>query len=88
MRFLYKRPNINDVNEELELVLDVLMSDFFIVMDLFWYSLMFTLFLFPVLNSLIFALVFFMGCYIFFLSLYFIIFKKKRKKRADNQSDR
>lgn len=79
MRFLYKRPNINNVREELELVLDVLMSDIFIVLDLFFFSLFFTFFLLPVLNSLIIAFVFFAGAFLFFLCLYFILFKRQRK---------
>lgn len=80
MRFLYKRPNMDEVRSELGMVLDVWMSEIFIFMDLFFFSLIFTAFLYPVLHSLILSLVFFSGSYVFFYSLYRVLFKKPKKK--------
>lgn len=83
MRFRYKRPKMSDVSAELETVIDVMLSDWFIVMDLFWYSLIFTLFMFPVLHTVPVSILFFLSSYVFFNVLFFFVFKKVRKKSID-----
>ncbi|MCQ6277823.1 hypothetical protein [Bacillus sp. EB600] len=84
MRFLYKRPRINDIRADLDIVMDVLMSDLFIMLDLFWCSTIFTILLFPILPSITIAVLFFCCSYLFFNSLYFLFFKKRKKKPLDN----
>ena len=79
MRFGYKRPKITDVRSELETVFDVMMSDWFIVMDLFWCSVIFTLFLFPELHTIRMSIIFFIGSYVFFSCIFFFFFKKPKK---------
>jgi antibiotic biosynthesis monooxygenase (ABM) superfamily enzyme len=74
MRFLYKRPRIEDVSEELITIMDVMASKIFIMMDLFWISLIFTLFLSPVLATVKMSILFFSGCFVLFNLLYFCFF--------------
>jgi hypothetical protein len=83
MRFRYKRPKIDDVREELTTLIDVMSSTSFIFVDLFVYSFFFTLLLSPVLHTLANSVLFFGGCYIFFTSLYYFIFKGPLKKKLD-----
>ncbi|HEY2421104.1 MAG TPA: hypothetical protein VGI04_06805 [Neobacillus sp.] len=75
MRFRYKRPKIDEVGDELSTLMDVMCSDLFIFIDLLLYSLIFTLFLTPILHTLTVSVLFFGSCYIFFLSVYIFIFK-------------
>ena len=80
MRFRYKRPKIEDVNEELTTLLEVMSSDLFIFVDLFFYSLFFTLLLTPLFHTFTISILFFAGCYLFFCTVYFFIFKSIFKK--------
>jgi len=82
MRFRYKRPNITEVSTELDTVLEVMLSDWFIIIDLFWYCAIFTLLMFPVLHTVTMSIVFFFSSYVFFNSLFFFIIKKARKNSA------
>lgn len=79
LRFRYRRPRISEIRSDLELVMDVLMSDFFIFLDLFWYSIIFTILLFPLFPSIVIAVLFFISSYVFFSILYILFFKKKEK---------
>lgn len=79
MRFLYKRPRMEDVREELLTIMDVMSSKTFIMIDLFWFSLIFTLFLTPVLATLKMSILFFSGCFVFFNLLYFCFFYRPSK---------
>ncbi|GHH98277.1 hypothetical protein [Neobacillus kokaensis] len=76
MRFLYKRPKAELVYEELDDVMEVMASDVFIFLDLFLFSLIFTLLLAPVIDSLGMAVLFFIASYSLFSGLYFFVFKK------------
>ncbi len=75
MRFLYRRPRIETIQEELDTVMDVMLSDFFIYIDLFWYSLIFSLLLSPIVHSFLFFLIIFLSCYAIFSCLYHFVFK-------------
>lgn len=81
MRFLYKRPKVELVYEELTDVMDVMASDFFIFLDLLVFSLIFTLFLTPVFHSLSLSIFFFIGCYSLFSSFYYFVVKRWTIKR-------
>ncbi|MEH7418196.1 hypothetical protein V7266_23285 [Neobacillus drentensis] len=76
MRFLYKRPKLDHVSEELETLMEVMVSDLFIYLDLFIFSFIFTIFLSPVIPSLTMALLFFLASYSFFGSLYYFVISK------------
>lgn len=76
MRFLYKRPKVELVYDEIEDVLDVMASDVFILLDLFVFSLIFTFLLSPVIPTFGMKVLFFVICYSLFSSLYFFIFKR------------
>ena len=80
MRFLYKRPRMEQIHEELNTVMDVMVSDFFIYLDLFVFSLIFTLLLSPVMPSLAFSILFFCGSYGLFSSIYFFVFSQRVKQ--------
>lgn len=75
MRFLYKRPRIDTIREELDTVIDVMISDYFIYIDLFWYSLILSLFLSPIIHSILLSIIAFLSCYAFFTCLYIFVFK-------------
>lgn len=77
MRFLYKRPRIEDMNDELITVMEVMVSDLFIYLDLFVFSLIFTLMLSHVIGSLALSILFFFSCYALFSCVYYFVFKKK-----------
>ncbi|PLS03521.1 hypothetical protein [Neobacillus cucumis] len=76
MRFLYKRPRLDQVSEELETLMEVMVSDLFIYLDLFVFSFIFTLFLSPVIPSLTMVILFFLVSYSFFSALYYFIISK------------
>lgn len=80
MRFLIKRPRIQDVKTELKTVMEVMVSDLFIVLDLLLFCLIFTVLLFPVLQSLLLSFLFFSGTYVFFLICYFFVFNRFFRK--------
>ncbi|MDR6998170.1 antibiotic biosynthesis monooxygenase (ABM) superfamily enzyme [Neobacillus niacini] len=79
MRFLYKRPRMEQVNEELDTLMDVMSSDLFILLDLFWLSLIFSLLLTPALQTVTHFILFFTGSYVLFTSVYFFVFKRMFK---------
>lgn len=81
MRFLYKRPKLDEVREELNTVLEVMVSDTFVLIDLFLYSLIFTLLLSPLFHSIWVAVLFFGGCFSVLNVFYFFIFNRLCKKR-------
>jgi hypothetical protein len=76
MRFFYKRPKLKSVSKELETLMEVMVSDMFIYLDLFIFSLIFTMFLSPVLTSLFMKILLFLASYSFFCSLYYFIVSK------------
>jgi len=76
MRFLYKRPRLDQVSEELETLMEVMVSNQFIYFDLFVFSFIFTMFLTPVIPSFIIALLFFLASYSFFGCLYYFVISK------------
>jgi uncharacterized membrane protein (DUF373 family) len=80
MRFLYKRPRMEQIHEELNTVMDVMVSDIFIYLDLFLFSLIFTLLLSSVLHTLTLSILFFFVCYSLFSGIYFFVFSQKEKK--------
>jgi len=80
MRFLYKRPQLDLVNDELNTVMEVMASDLFIYLDLFVFSLIFTLLLAPVLKSIILAAGFLVCCYCLFSGVYYFIFSRTMEK--------
>ena len=80
MRFLFKRPNAENVKQDLDTVINVMLSDIYIYFDLLWYSLIFTLFLIPVLHSLKAAILFFGGSYVFFCCLFFFFISSIKRR--------
>jgi hypothetical protein len=80
MRFLYKRPRMEHIQEELNNVMEVMVSDIFIYLDLFIFSIIFTLLLFPVMHSLVMSILFFFTFYSLFACLYFFVFNRWMKK--------
>ncbi|WP_413309300.1 hypothetical protein AA0X95_12555 [Bacillus sp. 1P10SD] len=80
MRFLYKRPRMEQIQEELNTVMEVMVSDLFIYLDLFIFSIIFTLLLFPVMHSLFMSILFFFAFYSLFACLYFFVFNRLMKK--------
>ncbi|CAH2715546.1 hypothetical protein BACCIP111895_02730 [Neobacillus rhizosphaerae] len=80
MRFLYRRPKLDLINEELNTVMEVMVSDVFVYLDLFVFSFIFTLLLSPVLPSIAMSILFFLACYGLLSCLYFLIFNLILKK--------
>ncbi len=80
MRFLIKRPNMNLMEEELNTVMEVMASDIFIYIDLFVFSLIFTLLLSPAIHSLSLSSLFFIICYGLFSFLYYFLFRRRVKR--------
>ena len=80
MRFLYKRPRMEDVQEELNTLMDLMVSKTFVIIDLFWCCLIFTLLLSPVLPTVTMSILFFCGSYVFFNVLYYLFFYPYIKK--------
>lgn len=80
MRFLYKRPRLKDVREELTVLLEVMMSDSLVYLDLFVFSFIFTAMLFPFIQSVILSVFIFVAFYSFFVCLYQFVFCKFFKK--------
>jgi hypothetical protein len=80
MRFLYKRPRMEHIHDELNTVMEVMVSDVFIYLDLFVFSLIFTLLLSSVLHSLALSILFFVICYSLFSCVYILVFNQKEKK--------
>jgi hypothetical protein len=80
MRFLYKRPRLEHVHDEVNTVMEVMVSDVFIYLDLFVFSLIFTLLLSSVLHSLALSILFFVVCYSLFASIYILVFNRKEEK--------
>ncbi|MEH7093374.1 hypothetical protein [Neobacillus vireti] len=76
MRFLYKRPRLDQVSDELDTLMEVMVSDLFIYLDLFVFSFIFTMFLSPVIPSLTIAILFFLASYSFFGCLYYFVIGK------------
>ncbi|MCL6573764.1 MAG: hypothetical protein K6T88_19120 [Bacillus sp. (in: Bacteria)] len=79
MRFLYKRPRMEHITEELTTVMEVLVSDLFIYLDLFVFSLIFTLLLSPVIHSLALSILFCLVCYSIFAFLYYFVVNPSTK---------
>ncbi|MEH7305023.1 hypothetical protein [Neobacillus drentensis] len=80
MRFLYKRPRMEQIDEELNTVMDVMVSDVFVYLDLFVFSLIFTFLLSSVWHSLALSILFFLGTYSLFSCVYFFIFTPKNER--------
>lgn len=80
MRFLYKRPKMENVSEEINTLMEVMVSETLIYVDLFLYSFIFTVLLSPALHSVKFCILFFFACYVFFSGLYFFVFNRLLKK--------
>ncbi|WML40278.1 hypothetical protein RCG19_00905 [Neobacillus sp. OS1-2] len=80
MRFLYKRPRIEHVQEELDTLMEVMVSDLFVYLDLFVFSLIFTLLLSPAINSFALSILFFIAAYSLFTSLYYFLFSRIMNK--------
>jgi hypothetical protein len=80
MRFLYKRPRMEHIHDELNTVMEVMVSDVFIYLDLFVFSLIFTLLLSSVLHSLALSILFFVICYGLFSCVYILVFNQKEEK--------
>ncbi|AIM15358.1 hypothetical protein HW35_02880 [Bacillus sp. X1(2014)] len=80
MRFLYKRPQAETVQEELKTVFEVMGSELFIYLDLFLFSIIFTLLLSTVIKSFTMVIVFLVTCYSIFSCLYILLFKLKVEK--------
>lgn len=83
MKYGFHRPKIEDVRSDLDTVLEVMMSDWFIMMDLFWCSVIFTLLLFPELHTVKMSIIFFIGSYVFFTGIFFFFIKRPGKKSID-----
>ncbi|EKN69508.1 hypothetical protein BABA_08776 [Neobacillus bataviensis LMG 21833] len=80
MRFLYKRPRMEHVQEELDTLMEVMVSDLFIYLDLFLFSLIFTLLLSPIINSFALSILFFIAAYSLFSSLYYFLISRIMNK--------
>jgi hypothetical protein len=80
MRFLYKRPRMEDVSEELSIIMELMVSKTFVMIDLFWLCLLFTLLLSPVLATVSMSILFFGGSFAFFNCIYFYFFYPYIKK--------
>ncbi|WP_251552364.1 hypothetical protein [Neobacillus muris] len=73
MRFLYKRSRVDLANEELNTVMDVVSSDLFIYLDLFVFSIIFTLLLSPAIASVSHMILFLVVCYSLFACVYYFV---------------
>lgn len=80
MRFLYKRPRMEHIKDELNTVMEVMVSDVFIYLDIFVFSFIFTMLLSSALHSLAMSILFFVGCYSLFACVYFFVFNRKEKR--------
>lgn len=76
MRFLYKRQQMEAIHEELEAVMEVMASDLFVYLDLFVFSLIFTLLLSPIIKTLALSILFLFVCYGLFCCLYAFVFNR------------
>ncbi|PLR81064.1 hypothetical protein CVD25_06695 [Bacillus canaveralius] len=75
MRFLIRKSPTENIQVELQAVQTVMVSSYFVMADLFFYALLFTLMLTPMLPSIFTAVLFFISVYGSFGALY--IFLKK-----------
>ena len=80
MRFIYKRPRMEDVSEELSIIMELMVSKTFVMIDLFWLCLLFTLLLSPVLATVSMSILFFCGSFALFNGIYFYFFYPYIKK--------
>lgn len=80
MRFLTKRPKIEQIQEELNMVMEVMSSDVFIYLDLFVFSLIVTILLSPLLNSLKLSCVLFAASYGLSSGIYLAAFSRLFRK--------
>ncbi|MDR7075383.1 antibiotic biosynthesis monooxygenase (ABM) superfamily enzyme [Neobacillus niacini] len=80
MRFLYRRPRLDEVSEELNLIMDLMLSKTFVMIDLFWLCLLFTLLLSPVLATVAMSILFFCSSFAVFCSIYLFFFYPYLKK--------
>lgn len=80
MRFLYKRPQMDAIQEELDTLMEVMASDLFIYLDLLVFSLVFTLLLSPVLKTLTLSVLFLAACYGLFSFIYFFMVSRLSRK--------
>lgn len=80
MRFLYKRPRMEHIQEELNTVMEVMVSDVFIYLDIVVFSFIFTMLLSSALHSLALSILFFLGSYSLFSGIYVFVFNRKVKK--------
>lgn len=76
MRFLYKRPKLELIDDELKDVIEVMSASAFIYLDLLVFSFIFTLLLAPVMHSIGLSILFFFACYSFFSALYYLVFNR------------
>jgi hypothetical protein len=81
MRFLNKRPKIDEVRDELNTVMEVMESDYFVVLDLLLFSIIFTLLLSPSIQSLKLSVLIFCGNFGIFTGLYFFIVNRFFKNK-------
>ncbi|MBU8878955.1 hypothetical protein BGM26_08145 [Bacillus sp. FJAT-29790] len=75
MRFLFRRSRYRVLDSDLEIVTSVLCSGYFILADLFFWSLLLTFLTIPLHQSLIFAIFIFTSSYVFGASLYLLLKK-------------
>ncbi|WP_041580578.1 hypothetical protein [Bacillus sp. 1NLA3E] len=73
MRFLYNRPDPHQLSEELAMVQDIMLSSTFVLLDLVFFSFLFTVLLSPVLKTLSLSILFFISIYIFHAGLFFLL---------------
>jgi hypothetical protein len=86
MRFLYKRPKLKEVEEDIASLFEVMGSSLFILLDLIVFSIIFTLLMQHVLQTFFLASLFFIGIFSIFSCLYFIIFSRFFKDKLDFRS--
>ena len=81
MRFFYKKYKPKDLNEELNMVFEVMSSEFFVFIDLIIFSLLATLFMFSTpFHSILPPIIFFSIFYLVFACIYRFIFCRLLKK--------
>ncbi|MBP2241259.1 hypothetical protein J2Z40_001821 [Cytobacillus eiseniae] len=71
MRFRYRRANIQMQESDRQLIEEVLSSETFILIDLFFWSLLMTLMTFTIHYTLIGAILIFISSYVFGISLFY-----------------
>ncbi|KAA9021685.1 hypothetical protein F4V44_17020 [Niallia endozanthoxylica] len=73
MRFMFKQASSEDLESDLNMVIEILHSGYFMLIELFFWALLLTIVTVPAQHSLLHAVIFFFCYYVFGIGLFLLL---------------